>query len=214
MNPTTNSLVWALTAGLLFLPATHGGVVISNLGETPHLDATVDNNFAVSQSFFAGSTVTLDTVTLRLTLNPISAGLAINLHANNAGSPAASSLAGLTFQSGPGNGGAGLYVYTAPANLTLTSGSTYWVVATAAASLTAWNATSSVNQTGTSGWSIGDDHKVRGFGGAWGLTSDTMFLSLDATPVPEPEAVAWACGTGLLGFAGWRRWQRARGARR
>ena len=209
MNPTTNSLVWSLTAGLLFLPATHGGVVISNLGETPLLDATVDNNFSIGQSFLAGSTVTLDGVTLRLTLNPVSAGLAISLYANSVGSPASSPLASMSFHSGPSGGAAGLYSYDAPANLTLTSGSTYWVVATAAAPLATWNSTRSINQTGTSGWSIADDHKERGFGGAWQQGSDSLFLSLDATPVPEPEAIAWACGVGLLGFAGWHRWRQA-----
>lgn len=212
MNPTTNSLVWALTGGLLFLPATHGGVVISNLGETFHNSATVDNNFSEAQSFLAGSTVTLNNVTLLLATTQFvsSSGLAVSLHADSSGSPAASTLAGLTLNSGAG----GSLRCDAPANTTLTSGLTYWIVATASAPLVDWKATSSANQTGSSGWSIGDSHKERFGGGGWGIVSDAMFLSVDATPVPEPEAVAWACGTGLLGFAGWRRWQRARGARR
>jgi hypothetical protein len=80
-------------------------------------------------------------------------------------------------------------------------------VATASVPLAYWNATSSANDTGASGWSIGDIHKERAFGGAWGIVSDSMFLSLDATAVPEPAAVGVMSGTALLGLGGWRRWR-------
>ena len=205
MKLTLTVLLRALAMGIAFAPVVQGGVVISNLGETFHTSATVDNNFSEAQSFLAGSTVTLNNVTLSLVTTQFvnSSGFAISLRDDSAGSPATSTLAGLTLIAGAG----GSLRWDAPANTTLTSGLTYWIVATASAPLVDWKATSSVNQTGTAGWAIGDSHKERAFGGAWGIVSDSMFLSVDATAVPEPGSVAWVSGVGLLGFAGWRRWR-------
>ena len=202
MHPKILRILPAVAGVLGLLPVAHGAVFISNLAETTHLSATVDNNFSVAESFVAGSAVTFDAVTLQVSLNPPSAGLALKLYADSAGSPAASSLADLHLDTGAR--------FTPVAPLTLSAGVTYWVVATTAAPLVSWDGTSSVNETGSSGWSIGDDHREKAFGGPWGIISDSLKMSIEATavPVPEPAAVGMAAGLGLLGLAGWRRFRR------
>lgn len=204
MRPIHLAAAPALACLLNLLPLAHGAVFISNLSEPNHLSATVDNNFSVAESFIAGSAATFDAVTLQLSLNPNSAGLALNLYADSGGIPAASALAALQLDIGTR--------FTPASPLTLSAGTTYWVVATAVAPLVSWDGTSSVNDAGTSGWSIGDDHREKGFSNPWGIVSDSLKMSIEATSsaVPEPSLMAVATGLGLLGMAAWRRVSRSR----
>ncbi len=194
--PTIHLL--ALVAAAVAVPQVRAAIFVSNLSQTAHLDATIDNNFSVAQSFVAGSAATLDAVNLALDLNPPSAGLSVMIYGDSSGVPGASALTGTSVPGGPSR-----FVPTTP--LTLSAGLTYWIVASATAPLVQWSSTSSPNQTGISGWTIGDDHRERAFGPIWSLTSDSLRISVEATAVPEPRSVALWTGAGLLGLAGWRR---------
>jgi hypothetical protein len=198
----------ASVAVLVFLSIARcdAAILVSNLGEPTHLAATADANFQLAESFVAGSDATLGAVNLSLALNPVSAGLVVTLRTDAGGSPAASALA--TLSGSPG--GSRFEALSAPA---LSAGTTYWVVAAASAPLVEWNATSGTAQTGLSGWLIGNDHKERGFGGPWVLVSDSLKLSLEATPVPEPGSMAVA-GLGVFGWALLRHRSRGRTSRR
>jgi hypothetical protein len=197
MRPFFISILPTLACTLSLTPSVHGAVVLSNVAELNHLSATVDNNFMVAESFVAGATATFDAVTLQVSLNPPSAGLGLKLYADVSGSPAASALANLQLDSGAR--------FTPIAPLTLSAGTTYWVVATAAAPQVSWDGTSSVNETGASGWTIGNDHREKGFSNPWGTVSDSLKMTIEATAVPEPATVGVISGLGLLGLAGFRR---------
>ncbi len=197
MRPIPSSVVSALACALSLIPMAHGAVVVSNVAELGHLAATVDNNFTVAESFVAGGAATFDAVTLQLSLNPPSAGLALKLYADAAGSPAASALVNLQLDTGAR--------FTPVAPFTLSLGTTYWVVATAVVPLVSWDGTSSVNETGASGWTIGNDHREKGFSNPWGAVSDSLKMTIEATAVPEPATVGVITGLGLIGLAGFRR---------
>ena len=176
----------------------NAGIFVSDLSELAHIYASVDDNFSVAQSFVAGSAATFDAVTLALNLNPPSAGLSVKIFGDIDGVPGAVALTETSVF-----GASSRFVPITP--LTLSAGLTYRVVASATAPVVEWGRTSSTAQTGISGWTIGDDHGERGFGGPWSLTSDSLWMSVEATAVPESRDVALWIGAGLLGFAGWRR---------
>ena len=79
------------------------------------------------------------------------------------------------------------------------------MVATAVAPQVSWDGTSSVNETGASGWTIGNDHREKGFSNPWGAVSDSLKMTIEATAIPEPATVGVVSGLGLLGMAGFRR---------
>ena len=195
-NQTLHLIAWVAAA--VAAPQVRAAIFVSNLSETGYLDATIDNTVSVAQSFVAGSAATLDAVTLALTLNPQSAGLSVKIYGDVGGVPGASALTDTSVL-----GVQSRFVPTTP--LTLSSGLTYWIVATATTPLARWGGTSSPNQVGISGWTIGDDHRERAFSPSWVLISDSLRISVEATAVPEPRDVALWIGAGLLGFAGWRR---------
>ena len=159
--PTRLATLPTLTAAatLSLLPVAHGAVVITNVSEPNHLSATVDNNNSIAESFIAGSAATLDAVTLQVSQNPFSAGLTLKIYADSGGSPAASALADLQLDVGAR--------FTPVAALSLSAGTTYWVVATAVAPQVSWDGTSSANETGSVGWSIGNDHREKGTVSDW-----------------------------------------------
>ncbi len=195
-NPTLHLI--ALIAVAAAPPRIRAAVFVSDLSETAHLDSTIDGTVSVAQSFVAGSAATFDAVTLALNLDPPSAGLSVKIYGDVGGVPGASALTDTSVPGAPSR-----FVPTTP--LTLSTGMTYWVVASATASLVRWGGTSSPDQTGISGWTIGDDHQERAFSPLWSLTSDSLRMSVEATAVPEPRDVALWTGAGLLGFAVWRR---------
>jgi len=198
MKSSRSSCLIALVAAAAAASQLRAGIFVSDLSELAHIYASVDNNFSVAQSFVAGSAATFDAVTLALNLNPPSAGLSVKIYGDNGGVPGAAALTDTSLFGAPSR-----FVPTAP--LTFSAGLTYWVVASATAPVVEWGGTSSTAQTGVSGWTIGDDHRERGFGGVWSLTSDSLRMSIEATAVPEPRDVALWIGAGLLAFAGWRR---------
>lgn len=195
MNINSRTVVFTLFASFAAGSTAFGSILVSNLAEANHLSATVDNNFQVAQSFVAGGNSTLDAVTLQLSLNPPGAGLTLKLYSDTTGSPSASALVDFQLDSGTR--------FTPAATLSLTAGLTYWVVASASAPLVSWDGTSSVNDAGTSGWSMGNDHREKGFGGPWGIVSDSLKMSVEATSlaVPEPDSVAGMTALGLTSLA-------------
>ena len=93
------------------------------------------------------------------------------------------------------------YAYVPPPNTTLAAGSTYWITA-ASMSISAdggyvWVTTDDLSDTGTAGWSIGDDIAASVDQGAnWStFGGEVGYLAIVASAVPEPTN---AIGTLLL----------------
>ncbi len=212
----TSSLLALSFCGLSLVSAATGSaaVAVSNLADTTTNSAGVSASAGspgqnVAGEFTTGSAANLADVTLSLAGNAaLSAGFSVALYSDSGGSPG-SNLVGLTGNSSPGTG---IYVYTAATPYALSSGTSYWIVATESGSAgTLWNQTSDSSSTGEPGWSLGPTKYQPAVGGSWSTgifnpfgppfespgTGNVQF-SVDVVPEPASFAIAAIAGIGLL----------------
>ncbi len=116
--------------------------------------------------------------------------VAIQIRAESGGAPAGSALAVLTTTDDIVSGS---YLLTPTAPLTLSASTTYWLVGlpTDPTSLYQWNATSSYDDSGALGWSIGSGSRYSQNSGATWPEDETVVgqFSIDAQVVPEPGSL-------------------------
>ncbi len=218
LNRTLRLLVLSFSAiSLISAAKGFSAVAVSNLGDTTTNSAGVVGaadgpGQKVAGEFTTGSAASLADVTLSLTGNAASnAGFSVALY-SNAGSAPGTALATLTGNSSPGTGN---YVYSAATPFALSSGTSYWIVASQSGlSGTAWNQTSDSSSTGKPGWSIGATEYQFIFGGSGAAWSTGIFnpngppfespgtgnvqFSVDVVPEPASFAIAAVAGIGLL----------------
>jgi len=141
-------------------------------------------------------------------------GLTVMLYANSgvSGPLPGSNLGNLSGSASPTT--AGTYTYTAPANLTLSPDTVYFIVATAGTTVANgaynWNE-SAYPPSANPGWSDGNAVLRSIDGGAiWSPTTPYTGIAqfaLNATAAPEPS-VAWLALMGGGAFFGLRRWKK------
>ncbi|MCZ8188987.1 MAG: PEP-CTERM sorting domain-containing protein [Microcystis sp. LE19-338.1B] len=183
--------------------------LVENLSESTDGTAGINLDFWEGSSFTTGSSsYNLNSATLLLEQSTASANLFVRLYSNNSGQP-----------------GTVITNFTNPASITTTlanntftlatpqalaANTTYWLVSgvSSGAGGYNWGYTSSFNQTGLPGWTIGDGY-VESYnqGGSWTSfpTDGPYQFSLEgtenATSVPEPGSVVALLGLGGLGLA-------------
>lgn len=196
--------------------ATTSRASVSNLGSGISGGGTVNfttsgaNTFSTdfSNAFTTGSGDTmLDDFTINLGTSVTGTGFTAALYSNNLGVPG-SLLLTLNGNNTPTGGG--MFTYTG--SYTLTATTTYWAVFSvphvAPDASFIINTVNTPNQTGDTGWGLGDTGYTRnGFNGslsAWSASfSNPIRMAVNTSAVPEPSALLLA--TAGLAFAGVRR---------
>lgn len=195
------TILAASIAAVLAVDSAKAGVVYGNLGPsgTNAIQATGGVALTSSQwraiGFTAGGTdLVLDTVTIGLNVNSSgSAVVRLDLYDNNSGVPGTSLFnTSLTLAANTLNAPISFLL-----NQTLTSGSTYWIVAqkTGGAGTLGWrpaDGSPAPTTQNASGWTnLGNATGITSTnaGGTWGSTGNgsSSSISLFASPVPEPS---------------------------
>lgn len=192
-----------------------GAVAVSNLGIA---DNGLADGYAVNgmqylaMSFTVGTESTawsLDSVDFKANAGPGALlDFVVELHADSgSGSPSVPSLVTFT---GENPSEEGIYNFVPVSAFTLSAGVTYWLTAEQLPSpgSYSWIFTSPLSgaeSTALDGWSIGNNLSASPNGGAsWDVYDNAPAkFAVNATPVPEPSAMAFAW-LALGGWAGYR----------
>lgn len=178
--------------------------------------STTFSEHAFSFTTGTGQT-TLQSVTLKFNLNQgTPSGFGLGLYSGDSNGPTGSQIIGFTGAVSPGNPS----TFTASTPTTLSSSTTYWLVATSAptmptnSSYALGYAPAGSFSSSLSGWSIGQSwgELIRQSSdagvsfGSWGHYSVVPAFSVQVdTPVPEPSTYAAIFGALALGFATYKR---------
>jgi hypothetical protein len=182
-----------------------GTTYLSNLGETSTGSSAVGSNSWLAASFFApidSGGYFLNSI--QLAMNDASGtpnGFTVKLRTIAAGSSfPGSSVASLSGSPNPST--AGIYTYTAPANLILQGG--YFIEITAGTPVASgayeWSSSNINSYNPTGGWGIPSSTPflLRGSDGRWNPISGTHpQFAINASPVPEPGVSALLALGGL-----------------
>ncbi len=188
-----------------------GTLYLSSLSQSYTGSAAVGSNSWLAAGFWTGNSPAgykLDSIQLGMAdASGSPGGCAVMLYSqsgNLAGISPGSSLGSLTGSASPST--TGVYSYTPAANLTLSPGTDYFVVLTAATAVAngAFNLGLSAYPPGTAGVGWGQDNAVlRSTDGASGWSPTLPYLGIGqlaiyATAVPEPGVLSLAILGGLL----------------
>ena len=202
--------VIAILAGELFAvpPApAQGTLSVSNLGQTPVGKAAIGNNSWIAQEFFTGTNsggYTLNSIQLLMDASSGSpSGFAVSIYSGLFTGPPESSLGNLVGSLNPTAGG--LFSYT-NSGITLSPGSSYFVVVTAATPVAQgayfWSAGPMGDTFGDDRWTIGHLYFTSTDGLNWSHFRDQYFqMAIYSTALPEPSA-SWLLllGSGVLAY--------------
>ena len=178
-------------ATLLALPlqAQAQSTLVSNLGQGN--DSSADFNPPVAQRFTTGSNpggYTLSRVEIK---TQDSDSFSVSVCDVNASSFPGSTCTALT---APGTFASGTLVFTAPADATLSSGTTYTVVATPAGTTLRLDATTADAEDtgGATGWSLADEYDWRNSSNMWttNVTGKSLRVAIKGPTVQVPAAVS------------------------
>ena len=175
---------------------------VENLSQTNDNTASVKSDAWTGSSFTTGSgSYKLESATLLLTEYAADANLFVRLYSNNGGKPGTQ----ITSFTKPGSITTSLdnNTFTLTTPQALTANTTYWLISGISSGGSGnyrWGYTSSLAETGLSGWTIGDGYVVSSNQGAswsYNATGGPFQFSVNGTetPVPEPLTIL---GTGVV----------------
>jgi hypothetical protein len=174
----------------------HASQQVSNFGQTSSGSTSFNNNDWIATSFTTDNqTYTLNSVTLSLNVPIGPETITPMIFADGSGAPT-----GLSLETFSSTISSGIQTFLST-GLALAPNTTYWVATQATGTgVAGWFSTSSPNQIGN--WTIGDGGRRSLDGGStWGTASPVGFLTIDATPVPEPATAQLALlGLIMAGF--------------
>ncbi len=192
--------------------------LVSNLPQTSTMGYPVKFDQWLRSSFTTGSGsygYTINSVTLRLAEMTANTNLFVRLYNDSPGGLGSqiTSFTNPSFTSNTTND----YIFTLTNPQTLASNTNYWLVAGISDGIGEylWSFTTSPDQTGLPGWSIGDNpFNSTNQGGIWSNNFSTAFKAFQfsvngtentspppPTNIPEPGSVVALLGLGGLGLA-------------
>jgi hypothetical protein len=183
-----------------------GTLYVSTLGETPTGNMEIGNDSWIAQAFytFATDPNTYDLNAIQLLLDPASgspSGLTVSIYNSNNNAPE-TDLGALTLNGSINPSVGGTFSYTA-SGITISPGTTYFVVLTAATPTAEGAYEWSASRTGASSgnWNITDVYYSSVNGSSWTQTTrqDIFQMAIYATPIPESSPWSLALlGGGIL----------------
>ena len=187
-------------SGMIATGTTQATVLFDSISNTGTPTPIGIGGKAVSFTIASGTDYTFDSLDVVLSGVSGSSNVEFSIWSNETGtSPIALKILDFTIDAGlPADGN---NTYTAASSLTLTEGSTYWIVAQGED--WEWDGASTAPSTGTTaGATFGSDTLTPS---GWTKTSGvTNAMTINATAVPEPSTSAFL-GLGLIGLLARRR---------
>ncbi len=165
--------------------------LVSNLSETSVTASShIKNSHTVAQSFATGSSdYTLGSVEVDIsTLPTATGGISVKIYSATSGGDPDSSLYTL---SNPSSLSTGVNSFTAPDNTTLSASTTYFVVVANTAGFDGFKVklASSTNQTGETGWGIGDKRHVQFSGPSWVTFTNVAQIAVKGEALQAADVV-------------------------
>ena len=204
----TSAVCGLVCASFLAAIASHGAVLIGNYPAADDLSGVlVTEAVGIAGGFTVGATPqTVTSVTLRLQNFSTTDGGAnpqLGFYADNAGQPG-TQLGNFLQDPSSSSREVGDFTFTSDGSVTLAANTLYWFQLDATDGGFNWNASS----TGSLPSSPGGDATWQGYKfdlGTYFNTGTRFTFEVNATSVPEPTHIAFACGGALLAFAAVRR---------
>lgn len=198
--------VQALALASIAAASAQGAIIVSNLGEISAGSLGVGFSEHAT-SFTTGlSGGTLNGISILVEEPGSTIQFTGSIWSSSSGTPGAQQFS--LGSSSPTTGGTGNYVpllFTPPTPVSLSANTQYFLVLTGNDGDALVSTTTSANQTGSAGWSIGDDLHINATPWGLGEAGRAIRFSVDFTAVPEPAETAGVLAAGLVGFALWRR---------
>lgn len=215
------------TATLFFLALALGlqaqTVIVSNIAQSsngsvpvaffPAVGIDPAQKYDEAQSFTTGSSATyLNSISIFFQSGGTGNGFSVDLHSGTSANPGTllAPLSGSTAPTAAGN-----YPFTPTGQLTLSSNTTYWWVASVPADSgqIGFNigSTASNAETSPDGWTIGDTFRQQPISGGWNAAAGSLMFKVNVSAIPEPSTYAAFFGVTAFAFAIHRRKRRTSG---
>ena len=195
-----NTIITICLSGMVAAGTTQASIIFDSISNTGTNTTIAGGGKAVSFTIASGTDYSFDSLDVVISNVSGSSNVEFSIWSNDTGaSPVGSKILDLTNGATPASG---TNTYTAGSPLTLTEGSTYWIVATGTG--WEWDGATTAPSTGTTAGA------TFGFAGNpvpsnWDATSGvTNAMTINATAVPEPSTSAFL-GLGLIGLLARRR---------